>query len=164
MTTNIQSDTFLRVIYQYLYWQLPFHLLMKTLLGEKRHICEVVPSKLLCKKFWLYIILPFLISMNFSVDFLLKVYHNSITLEKNYIYNHLSLRRKMVFTRACSMPFITTVPSIVWKEDLDNIERVQSRKSAILFCLTSGRTINLSQKTRTKTKHCSYYLHNCQIN
>lgn len=35
MTTNILSDTFLRVD-QYLYWQLPFHLLMKTLLGEKK--------------------------------------------------------------------------------------------------------------------------------
>lgn len=85
MTINIQSDTFLRVIYQYLYWQLPFHLLMKTLLREKRHTCEVVTSELLWRKFWLYIILPFLINRNFSVHFLLKVYHNSITLEKIYI-------------------------------------------------------------------------------
>lgn len=49
------------------------------------------------------------------------------------------------------MPFITTVPSIVWKEDLDNMERVQSRKSGILFCLTSGRTINLSEKKTQNT-------------
>lgn len=56
---------------------------------------------------------------------------------------------KQLFTRDWSMPSITIVPSIVWKEDLDNVERVQSRKSAILFCLTSRRVINL----HTKKKH-----------
>lgn len=67
-------------------------------------------------------------------------------------YKHSSVKRKRVLTRACSMPFITTVPSILWKEDLDNIDSVQSKKSAILFCLTSGRTMNLSWK-KIKTKH-----------
>lgn len=56
---------------------------------------------------------------------------------------------KQLFTRAWSMPSITIVPTMVWKDDLDNVERVQSRKSAILFCLTSGRVINL----HTKKKH-----------
>lgn len=37
---------------------------------------------------------------------------------------------------------------MVWEEDLDNMESTQSRKSAILLCLTSGRTINLSEEKK----------------
>lgn len=125
----------LTVIDEYLYWQL--HLNLGTTKKENKHTWEVILSKLLWKKFSF-----------FHCQELLRICYQRppVAVWDGHKPNCLYLKGKPVFTRAWSMPFTMTVPSMVWEEDLDSMESTQSRKSAILLCLTSGRTINLSQK------------------
>lgn len=52
------------------------------------------------------------------------------------------------FTRACSVPSMAMTPSMVWKEERAKVHRLQSRKLAIFFCLTSGRVTNLPEGNR----------------
>lgn len=42
-------------------------------------------------------------------------------------------------------------PSMVWKEERAKVHRLQSRKSAIFFCLTSGRVTNLPEGNKQVT-------------